>query len=188
MFLSKDIPRKKYKLPNVPYAKVNIEHMSRLAYYRCKFTTKVNSLLSSMKFDVSIGSGLGFQNVESEHLVSENLTQLYNNQFKNKMIEFVGERSRPYEPKVTLTKSNKFGVVFCGRQAPGGLNVIGGLLAFCKKNSGSLYGFRNGTKGLFEGNYMEIDEEYYELYQNQGGFHLLGRSSDSIQAKDFPKV
>jgi pyrophosphate--fructose-6-phosphate 1-phosphotransferase len=104
------------------------------------------------------------------------------------MIEFVEERSRPYEIKVPLTKSNRIGVVFCGRQAPGGLNVIGGLLAFCKKNSGTLLGFRNGTKGLFDANYMEINEEYYELYQNQGGFHLLGRSSDSIAAKDFPTV
>lgn len=74
MFLSKDIPRKNYELSNAPYAKVNIEHMSRLAYYRCKSNTKINSRLASMKFDVSIGSGLGFENVEAEHLVSENLS------------------------------------------------------------------------------------------------------------------
>jgi len=104
------------------------------------------------------------------------------------MIEIVQEKSRPFEVKLPSARDCRIGVVFCGRQAPGGLNIIAGLLRFCKKSHGTLFGFRNGTKGLFEGNSLEIDENLMELYMNQGGFHLLGRSSDSIRAKEFPKV
>lgn len=41
---------------------------------------------------------------------------------------------------------------------------------------------------MFEGNHIIIDDSVIELYINQGGFHLLGRSSDSIRTQHYPKV
>ena len=112
-----------------------------------------------MKFEISLGSGVAFNGGEVEASISQNLSQLYSNTFKNKMIEFVEERSRPYEPKLSRKRHQKIGVLFCGRQSPAGINVIVGLWEFCKKNNSTLFGFRNGTKGLFEGNYLEIDDK-----------------------------
>ena len=183
LFLSKDIPRKNYPLSNCPYAKVNIDHMSKLAYHRAKSTTKVNSLQKSGKYEITIGQAQKYHNTKTESLIAEKLPQLYNNNLRNKLIEFVEERSRPYEVKLTRSRDLKIGVLFCGRQAPGGQNIIGGLLEYCKNNCSKLYGFKNGTKGLFEGNAIEINDDIYELYAGQGGFHLLGRSADKIRGE-----
>ena len=43
LFLSPDIPRKNYEVNRWPYAKVNIEHMSRLSYHRAKASIKLPS-------------------------------------------------------------------------------------------------------------------------------------------------
>lgn len=188
IFLSNDIPRKVYEMNKLPYAKISNENMSRLGYYRAKQVVKLPNLVENMKFDITIGSKIAFASSETEYTVSENLSRVYNNQFKDKMIEFVEEKSRPYSQKLQLKKEQKIGVLFCGRQSPGGLNIIAGLHEFCKKTYSTLYGFRNGNKGLFEGNYLEIDDQIIELYLNQGGYHLLGRNSDAIREKDFEKV
>lgn len=42
----------------------------------------------------------------------------------------------------------KIGVVYNGRQAPGGNNIIDGLLRFAEANQGEIYGFIGGTQGL----------------------------------------
>lgn len=135
LFLSQDIPRKTYEASKLPYAKVSIDNMSRLGYYRAKEGVKVPTLLDSMKFEITIGSKVGFKSSETEANVCENLTQVYNNQFGSKMIEFVEQKSRPYAQKLLMNKEQKIGVLFCGRQSPGGINVIAGLLEFCKKNN-----------------------------------------------------
>jgi len=75
LYLSQDIPRKKYDLKQLPYAKVSIENMSRLAYYRAKDPVKVPSLISNLKFDVSLGAAIGFNTSESENVISHHLSQ-----------------------------------------------------------------------------------------------------------------
>jgi len=81
----------------------------------------------------------------------------------------------------------KIGIVFCGRQAPGGNNVINGLLEFKKTMEShnqkvKLIGFLYGTLGMFEGKFIEITEEKFKLYKNQGGYDFLGRSVDSVRS------
>jgi diphosphate--fructose-6-phosphate 1-phosphotransferase len=80
-----------------------------------------------------------------------------------------------------LNKNLKIGIVYCARQSPGGNNIIDGLLDFVKLNGGKLIGFINGTKGLLEGKYMEIKEDNYKWFRNQGGYHMLGRSADKLR-------
>jgi 6-phosphofructokinase len=50
-------------------------------------------------------------------------------------------------------------------------------------NGGKLFGFLNGTKGIFEQKYIEITEENFSIFRNQGGYHFLGRSADKIRSE-----
>jgi len=72
------------------------------------------------------------------------------------------------------------GVVFCGRQSPGGHDVIAGLFDALPKGS-KLMGFVGGTKGLLQGHAVHITAEMLANYRGQGGFELLGRSMERIE-------
>lgn len=72
------------------------------------------------------------------------------------------------------------GVVFCGRQTPGGHDVIAGLFDALPAGS-KLYGFVGGALGLKAGHAVEITAEILQNYRGQGGFDLLGRSVDKIK-------
>jgi pyrophosphate--fructose-6-phosphate 1-phosphotransferase len=75
-------------------------------------------------------------------------------------------------------------VVFCGRQSPGGHNIITGLFDALKKHNSesTLIGFTGGSEGLFAQTFVEITSEILINYRNQGGFDLLGRTKDQIRS------
>lgn len=81
----------------------------------------------------------------------------------------------------------KVGVVFCGRQAAGGHDILAGVLDSLPEGS-TLYGFIGGTEGLFGGHTIVITSEIMANYRGQGGFELLGRSVDRIQSEDSYKA
>lgn len=92
-------------------------------------------------------------------------------------------------------KDLKIGVVFSGRQTPGGHTAIAGIKKFLQLHGGAgskLYGFVGGTKGLFAGKAKELTDEIIREYFNQGGFDMLGRTADVIrgteQIEDVAKV
>ena len=78
----------------------------------------------------------------------------------------------------------KVGILFCGRQSPGGHNVICGLYdnLVAANPLNELYGIVGGTMGLFERKTLRITAEVLAPVRNQGGFHLLGRSVDKIRS------
>lgn len=80
----------------------------------------------------------------------------------------------------------KVGVVLSGGQAPGGHNVITGLLdALLKLHPESqLIGFLNGPKGIIEGKSRLLTQETVAPYRNQGGFDLLGSGRDKIETQE----
>ncbi|XP_027914345.1 pyrophosphate--fructose 6-phosphate 1-phosphotransferase subunit alpha [Vigna unguiculata] len=80
----------------------------------------------------------------------------------------------------------RVGVVFCGRQSPGGHNVIWGLHNALKiHNSNSvLLGFLGGSEGLFAQKTLEITDSVLSTYKNQGGYDLLGRTKDQIRTTE----
>lgn len=47
-----------------------------------------------------------------------------------------------------------------------------------------MFGFLNGTQGLFSGNYIEITDDEFKCYVNSGGNYYLGRSTDKIRDQD----
>ncbi|KAJ6799874.1 pyrophosphate--fructose 6-phosphate 1-phosphotransferase subunit alpha-like isoform X3 [Iris pallida] len=80
----------------------------------------------------------------------------------------------------------RVGVVFCGRQSPGGHNVIWGLHSAIKAHNPNsvLLGFLGGSEGLFAQRTLEITEDVLSTYKNQGGFDLLGRTVDQIRTTE----
>jgi 6-phosphofructokinase len=85
---------------------------------------------------------------------------------------------------------NRVGIVFCGRPTPGAHNIVQGLYDALKlmKRDTVLYGFKNGTLGLFEGNYVEITDEIFEEFRNTGGVDILGRSVDQMHTDEQLKA
>ena len=64
-----------------------------------------------------------------------------------------------------------------GHAAPGGNNVIDGLLKYANHNRRtSLIGYINGIKGVENDNILDITEDSYAPYRNLGGYDYLGRS------------
>lgn len=54
------------------------------------------------------------------------------------------------ETVAPLEGGGAVGVVFCGRQTPGGHNVVAGLLDFLGGSGARLLGFVGGVHGLFK--------------------------------------
>ncbi|XP_057837529.2 pyrophosphate--fructose 6-phosphate 1-phosphotransferase subunit alpha [Cryptomeria japonica] len=77
----------------------------------------------------------------------------------------------------------RVGLVFSGRQSPGGHNVIWGLHDAIKSHNSksTLLGFVGGTEGLFAQKTLEITDDILTPYRNQGGYDLLGRTKDQIR-------
>ncbi|KAF3325533.1 pyrophosphate--fructose 6-phosphate 1-phosphotransferase subunit alpha [Carex littledalei] len=80
----------------------------------------------------------------------------------------------------------RVGVVFCGRQSPGGHNVVWGLYDAIKAHNRKsvLLGFVGGTEGLFAQKTLEITDDILSSYKNQGGYDLLGRTKDQIRTTE----
>jgi diphosphate--fructose-6-phosphate 1-phosphotransferase len=77
-------------------------------------------------------------------------------------------------------KKTRIGVCFNGRQTPGGHNIISSLF---DGDNCQVFGFIDGTQGLFKGDFVEIREDGFNFYRNQSGFHYLGRSADKLRSE-----
>ncbi|KAI5596467.1 hypothetical protein POPTR_002G003100v4 [Populus trichocarpa] len=80
----------------------------------------------------------------------------------------------------------RVGIVFCGRQSPGGHNVVWGLQNALKIHNpkSTLLGFLGGSEGFFAQKTLEITDDILETYKNQGGYDLLGRTKDQIRTTE----
>ncbi|KAK1287955.1 hypothetical protein QJS10_CPB19g00949 [Acorus calamus] len=87
---------------------------------------------------------------------------------------------------ITELHAIRVGLVFCGRQSPGGHNVVWGLHDALKMHNTSsvLLGFIGGTEGLFAQKTLEITDEVLSTYKNQGGYDMLGRTKDQIRTTE----
>ncbi|XP_040380770.1 pyrophosphate--fructose 6-phosphate 1-phosphotransferase subunit alpha-like isoform X2 [Oryza brachyantha] len=92
-------------------------------------------------------------------------------------------------PDATVIREHpvvRVGIVFSGRQSPGGHNVIWGLHDAIKAHNpnSKLIGFLGGTDGLFAQKTLEITDEVLSSYKNQGGYDMLGRTRDQIRTTE----
>ena len=44
-----------------------------------------------------------------------------------------------------------------------------------------VFGFLMGPHGVYSNNYIEISEDYMNLYRNMGGFDMICKSNSSIK-------
>ncbi|KMZ61109.1 Diphosphate--fructose-6-phosphate 1-phosphotransferase, 6-phosphofructokinase [Zostera marina] len=91
---------------------------------------------------------------------------------------------------ITEYPTIRVGIVFSGRQSPGGHNVVWGLYDALKVHDrkNTLFGFVGGTEGLFAQKAMEITEDVLSTYKNQGGYDMLGRTIDQITTAEQVKA
>ena len=77
-------------------------------------------------------------------------------------------------------------VVLSGGQAPGGHNVIAGLLdGFKKANSrNKLFGFLGGPSGVIECKFIEITPALMDKFRNTGGFDLIQSGRTKIETDE----
>jgi pyrophosphate--fructose-6-phosphate 1-phosphotransferase len=78
------------------------------------------------------------------------------------------------------------GVVLSGGQAPGGHNVIVGLLDALKSahSDSRLYGFLNGPSGILEDDMIELTPKFVDGYRNTGGFDMIGSGRTKIETEE----
>ncbi|XP_026192736.1 uncharacterized protein LOC34621637 [Cyclospora cayetanensis] len=79
-----------------------------------------------------------------------------------------------YTPPISF--GLRVGFVLISRQSPGVMNVLWGLHERLKMVQGKCLAFF-GLNGLIERRYMEVTDENLELFLNQGGCELTGRST-----------
>ena len=98
-------------------------------------------------------------------------------------------------PEITFVKGNnaaackkavRVGVVLSGGQAPGGHNVIAGLLDGLKKanTKNKLFGFLGGPSGIVDNKLMEITPAIMKDYRNTGGFDLIQSGRTKIETPE----
>lgn len=80
----------------------------------------------------------------------------------------------------------KVGIVLSGGQAPGGQNVITGLLDALKKlnPASELIGFLDGPNGILKNKFIDLTEEKVAFYRNQGGFDIIGSGRTKIETPE----
>lgn len=84
------------------------------------------------------------------------------------------------------TFGGKIGVLLLGNAAPGGNNIIDGLLKFQQQQKGvELVGYINGADGVMADNLLRITEESFAPYRNLGGYDYLGKSKDHLSEAHY---
>ncbi len=80
----------------------------------------------------------------------------------------------------------RVGVVLSGGQAPGGHNVICGLMKGLQQlaEQTELIGFLGGPNGILQESYRLLTEEDYQQYINTGGFDWIGSGRTKIETAE----
>lgn len=72
-----------------------------------------------------------------------------------------------------------------GRQAPGGNNVVDGLLRYqAQRSNVELIGFINGADGLVNNDFEAMTRENFANYVNLGGYDYIGRGKDELRTDE----
>ena len=194
--LKKFIPEESENTKKLPFAPKSAENMSAISKYLLKEKIELPSVLANRRFRVKLSNILEPANEEARYACKKTYPNTYADAHNRRLAEIVEEADYDLSQKVfdiygylekPLEKDLKIGIVYNGRQSPGGNNIINGLLEFkksIKKQNVTLIGFLFGTLGMFNQEYIEITDENFANYKNHGGFDYLGRSVDKIRSKD----
>lgn len=153
-----------------PYAKIFDYNMNPLTLELTKINPCCPDILNK-SHRLLFSEVLPFHNAEVANYIDQHCE--LTSKISNRYVEF--QESSVGIPR----KKTRIGVCFNGRQTPGGHNILGSLL----DENCQVFGFIDGTQGLFKGDYIEVQADTFNFYRNQSGFHFLGRSSDKLRTE-----
>ncbi|KAF8405610.1 hypothetical protein HHK36_010517 [Tetracentron sinense] len=157
--------------------------LSALQKHRSLYEPELPPCLQGTTVRVEFGDGTTAADSSGAHSISRSFPHTYG----QPLAHFL--RATVQVPDVKIITEHpaiRVGVVFCGRQSPGGHNVIWGLHSALKIHNpnSTLLGFLGGTEGLFAQKTLEITNDILSNYRNQGGYDMLGRTKDQIRTTE----
>ncbi|KAG9134234.1 hypothetical protein Leryth_019178 [Lithospermum erythrorhizon] len=161
--------------------------LSDLQKLRSLYQPELPPCLQGTAVRVEFGDSTTAADPSDDHTISRS----FPNTYRQRLAHFLRDTAKvPNAQVITEHPAIRVGVVFCGRQSPGGHNVIWGLhdaLKVHNKNS-TLIGFLGGSEGLFAQKALEVTDDIQATYKNQGGYDLLGRTKDQIRTTEQVKA
>jgi pyrophosphate--fructose-6-phosphate 1-phosphotransferase len=140
--------------------------------YRPRLPKALRGKLSA----VSVSFGEPTESVDNQ----SELKQLFAHSYGKPIATFRPEGGNGSSEPLTV------GVVLSGGQAPGGHNVIAGLLDALRAldSSSKLYGFLKGPGGILENRVIELTPGFVDDYRNTGGFDMIGSGRTKIETEE----
>ncbi|GAA0171203.1 hypothetical protein Leryth_000287 [Lithospermum erythrorhizon] len=164
-----------------------VRELSDLQMLRSLYQPELPPCLQGTAVRVEFGDATTAADPCDDHTISRAFPHTYG----QRLAHFLRATAKvPDAQIITEHPAIRVGVVFCGRQSPGGHNVIWGLhdaLKVHNKNS-ALLGFLGGSEGLFARKTLEITNDVLATYKNQGGYDMLGRTKDQIRTTEQVKA
>ncbi|XP_010537247.1 PREDICTED: pyrophosphate--fructose 6-phosphate 1-phosphotransferase subunit alpha 2 [Tarenaya hassleriana] len=157
--------------------------LSPLQQLRSQYQPELPPCLQGTTVRVEFGDGATVSEAADAHVVSRAFPHTYS----QPLAHFLRATAKvPDAQIITEHPAIRVGVVFCGRQSPGGHNVIWGLYEALQVHNpkSNLLGFVGGSEGLFAKKTLEITDDILQTYKNQGGYDLLGRTKDQIRTTE----
>lgn len=157
--------------------------LSDLQKHRSLYEPEVPPCLQGTTVRVEFGDGT----TAADHSGAKTIGRYFPHTYGQPLAHFLRATAKvPDAQIITEHPAIRVGVVFCGRQSPGGHNVVWGLHSVLKIHNpnNTLLGFLGGTEGLFAQKTLEITDDILSTYKNQGGYDLLGRTKDQIRTTE----
>ncbi|OVA01037.1 Phosphofructokinase domain [Macleaya cordata] len=157
--------------------------LSDLQKHRSLYQPELPPCLQGTTVRVELGDATTATDPSSAHIISRGFPHTYG----QPLVHFLRATAQvPDAQIITEHPAIRVGVVFCGRQSPGGHNVVWGLLNAVKTHNpnSTLLGFLGGSEGLFAQKTLEITDDVLSTYKNQGGYDMLGRTKDQIRTTE----
>ncbi|XP_042406066.1 pyrophosphate--fructose 6-phosphate 1-phosphotransferase subunit alpha-like [Zingiber officinale] len=157
--------------------------LSDLQMHRALYQPELPPCLQGTTVRIEFGDTTTAANPTDAHVIS----QVFPHTYGQPLAHFLRPTANVPDAHIIVEQpSIRVGIVFCGRQSPGGHNVIWGLYNAIKTHNpnSSLLGFVGGTEGLFAKKTLEITDDALSTYKNQGGYDLLGRTKDQIRSTE----
>ncbi len=145
--------------------------------HRTLYKPVLPEILKKGPGSVKIKTGRATQSVADQAAVKK----MFPNTYGMPEVTFI-KGANPAAVKKTI----KAAVVLSGGQAPGGHNVIAGLLDGLKKANpkNKLYGFLGGPSGILDAQWKEITPKLMDGYRNTGGFDLIQSGRTKIETNE----
>ncbi len=148
-------------------------NLSPLQTARYEYSPKLPGMLRNGIAEISVKVGEPTQSVADQ----DKIKALFPNTYGKEEIKFEkGENT-------AAAKKQVVGVILSGGQAPGGHNVVCGLYDALKATNPEnvLLGFKGGPSGLLEDDFIEMTDEYIDMYRNTGGFDIIGSGRTKLE-------